>query len=179
MQSVFNACASGSYICIYHRHHCRTIWLYICFIVLKIPPPNENSTNCEVRAVIRLLSEFLVVSRNVFYEIVTARLKFRKLRSRWVPKILGEAYKTKNLARHSVFFNDIAKCNFFIVEAAIHGWHLSTPGVEDSNNLCSENQKNCVLGQKGIACRLFASFDTFNASVYSETLQKLHRAIRN
>lgn len=143
MQSVFSACASGSYICIYHRHHCRTIRLYICFSVLKNPPPNENSTNCEVRAVIRLLStkEFFVVSRNVFYEIVTARLKFRKLRSCWVPKILSEAYKTKYLARHSVFFNDIAKCIFFIV----HWNRSSNPWLTTFINSWGRGFKQFVL----------------------------------
>ncbi|XP_023215930.1 histone-lysine N-methyltransferase SETMAR-like [Centruroides sculpturatus] len=50
-----------------------------------------------------LSKEFPAVSRSVLYEIVTGRLNYRKLCSRWVPKMLTEEHKTKRLASALTF----------------------------------------------------------------------------
>jgi len=44
-----------------------------------------------------LAREFPQISRSLIHEIVTEKLKFRKLCSRWVPKILTEQHKTKRM----------------------------------------------------------------------------------
>ncbi|GBO19683.1 hypothetical protein AVEN_146559-1 [Araneus ventricosus] len=59
----------------------------------------ENS-----RFTIRMLcDEFPQISRTVFHEIVTNRLNYRKLCSRWVPKMLTDAHKTKGLGSALTF----------------------------------------------------------------------------
>lgn len=49
-----------------------------------------------------LNAQFPQVSRSVVYEIVTERLNYRKLCSRWVPKMLTEVHKIelKNSSHH-------------------------------------------------------------------------------
>ncbi|GBL89894.1 hypothetical protein AVEN_178327-1 [Araneus ventricosus] len=48
------------------------------------------------RFTIRMLfDEFPQISKTVLHEIVTNRLNYRKLCSRWVPKILTDVHKTK------------------------------------------------------------------------------------
>ncbi|GBN47492.1 hypothetical protein AVEN_8379-1 [Araneus ventricosus] len=48
------------------------------------------------RFTIRMLfDEFSQISKTVLHEIVTNRLNYRKLRSRWVPKMLTDVHKTK------------------------------------------------------------------------------------
>lgn len=46
---------------------------------------------------------FPQVSRSVLYEIVTERLNYPKLCSRWVPSILTEALKIKGLGKALTF----------------------------------------------------------------------------
>ncbi|GBN34913.1 hypothetical protein AVEN_113769-1 [Araneus ventricosus] len=45
----------------------------------------------------RLFDEFPQISKTVLHEIVTNRLNYRKLCSRWVPKMLTVVHKTKGL----------------------------------------------------------------------------------
>ncbi|GBN09142.1 hypothetical protein AVEN_170719-1 [Araneus ventricosus] len=48
------------------------------------------------RFTIRMLfDEFPQISKTVLYEIVTNRLNYRKLCSRWVPKMLTDVHRTK------------------------------------------------------------------------------------
>jgi hypothetical protein len=46
---------------------------------------------------------FQQISRNVFHEIVTNRLDFRKLCSRWVPKMLSDEHRKKRAASSLTF----------------------------------------------------------------------------
>ncbi|GBM28442.1 hypothetical protein AVEN_33897-1 [Araneus ventricosus] len=56
------------------------------------------------RFTIRMLcDEFPQISKTVFHDIVTNRLNYRKLCSRWVPKILTDVYKTKGLGSALTF----------------------------------------------------------------------------
>ncbi|GBM35103.1 hypothetical protein AVEN_15193-1 [Araneus ventricosus] len=60
----------------------------------------ENS-----RFTIRMLcDEFPQISKTVLHEIVTNRLNYRKLCSRWVPKMLTDVHKTKGLSSALTFF---------------------------------------------------------------------------
>ncbi|GFY27883.1 histone-lysine N-methyltransferase SETMAR [Trichonephila clavipes] len=61
-----------------------------------------QKVDCKVkenrRFTISSLAEmFPAVSRSVLYEIVSERLNYRKLCSRWVPKMLTDEHKTKRL----------------------------------------------------------------------------------
>ncbi|GBO25486.1 hypothetical protein AVEN_254918-1 [Araneus ventricosus] len=61
----------------------------------------ENS-----RFTIRMLcEEFPQISKTVFHEIVTNRLNYRKLCSRWVPKMLTDVHKTKGLGSALTFLS--------------------------------------------------------------------------
>ncbi|GBN68089.1 hypothetical protein AVEN_98299-1 [Araneus ventricosus] len=59
----------------------------------------ENS-----RFTIRMLCyEFPQISKTVLYEIVKNRLNYRKLCSRWVPKMLTDVHRTKGLGSALTF----------------------------------------------------------------------------
>ncbi|GBM77987.1 hypothetical protein AVEN_105451-1 [Araneus ventricosus] len=59
----------------------------------------ENS-----RFTIRMLCDvFPQISKTVLHEIVTNRINYRKLCSRWVPKMLTDVHKTKGLGRALTF----------------------------------------------------------------------------
>ncbi|GFX69177.1 HTH_48 domain-containing protein [Trichonephila clavipes] len=67
-----------------------------------IPDELINIVDCKVKenrrfAISSLAEKFPAVSRSVLYEIVSERLNYRKLCSRWVPKILTDEHKTKSL----------------------------------------------------------------------------------
>ena len=50
-----------------------------------------------------LSEEFLQVSRSVLYEIVSKRLNYQKLCSRWALRMLTEAHKTRRLGSALTF----------------------------------------------------------------------------
>ncbi|GFT49575.1 HTH_48 domain-containing protein [Trichonephila clavipes] len=61
-----------------------------------------QKVDCKVKEKRRFTSsslaeKFPVVSRSVLYEIVSERLNYRKLCSRWVPKMLTDEHKPKIL----------------------------------------------------------------------------------
>ncbi|GFY00653.1 HTH_48 domain-containing protein [Trichonephila clavipes] len=61
-----------------------------------------QKVDCKVKenrrfTISSLAEKFPAVSRSVLYEIVSERLNYRKLCSRWVPKMLTVEHKTKRL----------------------------------------------------------------------------------
>jgi hypothetical protein len=52
---------------------------------------------------------FPQISRTILYEIVSDRLNYRKLCSRWVPKILSEEHKTKRAGSALTFLTRYSK----------------------------------------------------------------------
>ncbi|GBN84032.1 hypothetical protein AVEN_31325-1 [Araneus ventricosus] len=64
-----------------------------------------NVKICENRRItIRMLcDEFPQISKTVLHEIVTNRLNYRKLCSRWVPNMLMDVHKTKRLGSALTF----------------------------------------------------------------------------
>ncbi|GBM00672.1 hypothetical protein AVEN_118021-1 [Araneus ventricosus] len=56
---------------------------------------NEKIRENRRFAIRMLFEEFPQISKTVLHEIVTNRLNYRKLCSRWVPKMLTDVYKTK------------------------------------------------------------------------------------
>ncbi|XP_075217931.1 uncharacterized protein LOC142322739 [Lycorma delicatula] len=66
---------------------------------------NVNAKICENRmlTISQLSIEFHFVLRSGIYDILTEKLGYRKLCSRWVPKILTETRKEKCLAAAQTF----------------------------------------------------------------------------
>ncbi|XP_035234096.1 uncharacterized protein LOC118205926 [Stegodyphus dumicola] len=56
-----------------------------------------------------LAMEFPQISRSLMHEIVTEKLKFRKLCSRWVQKFLTEKHKTKRMGSALQFLTRYAE----------------------------------------------------------------------
>lgn len=56
-----------------------------------------------------LAMDFPQISRSLMHEIVTKQLKFRKLCSRWVPKILTEQHKTQRMGSALEFLTRYAE----------------------------------------------------------------------
>ncbi|GBM55829.1 hypothetical protein AVEN_105546-1 [Araneus ventricosus] len=56
---------------------------------------NEKIRENSRFAIRMLCDEFPQISKTVLHEIVTNRLNYRKLCSRWVPKMLTDVHKTK------------------------------------------------------------------------------------
>ncbi|GBM80130.1 hypothetical protein AVEN_265372-1 [Araneus ventricosus] len=58
---------------------------------------NEKIRENRRFTILMLFDEFPQVSKTVLHEIVLNRLNYRKLCSRWVPKMLTDVYKPKGL----------------------------------------------------------------------------------
>ncbi|GBN62345.1 hypothetical protein AVEN_208787-1 [Araneus ventricosus] len=56
---------------------------------------NEKIRENRLFTIRMLFDEFPQISKTVLYEIVTNRLNYRKLCSRWVPEMLTGVHKTK------------------------------------------------------------------------------------
>lgn len=154
------------------------------------------------RFTISTLSEqFPQVSRSVVYEIVTERLHYRKLCSRWVPKMLTEVHKTKRLGSALSFLSRYDEEGDDFLNQIVTGdetwvayvtpeskqqsmeWrHSTSPRKVKFKQTISARKIMCTVfwDRKGV---LMVDFlprgDTINSMTYCETLKKLRRAIQN
>ncbi|GBM73885.1 hypothetical protein AVEN_40147-1 [Araneus ventricosus] len=65
------------------------------------------------RFTVRMLRvEFPQISRTVLHEIVSNRLNYRKLCSRWIPKMLTDVHETKRLGSALTFFTQYSEDDY-------------------------------------------------------------------
>lgn len=155
------------------------------------------------RFTISSLSElFPQVSRSVVYEIiVTERLNYRKLCSRWVPKMLTDVHKTKRLGSALSFRLRYEEDGDDFLSQLVTGdetwmayvtpeskqqsmeWrHSISPRKVKFKQTISARKIMCTVfwDRKGV---LLVDFlprgDKINSTTYCETLRKLRRAIQN
>lgn len=144
---------------------------------------------------------FPQVSRSVLYEIVTKRLDYRKVCSRWVPKMLTEVHKTKRLSSALTFLERYHEEGDDFLGQIVTGdetwvayvtpeskqqsmeWrHSTSPKKVKFKQTISARKIMCTVfwDRKGV---LLVDFlprnDTINSTTYCETLNKLRRAIQN
>ncbi|GBL62092.1 hypothetical protein AVEN_146440-1 [Araneus ventricosus] len=116
-----------------------------------------------------LCDEFPQISKTVLHEIVTNRLNYRKLCSRWVPKMLTDAHKTKRLGSALTFLTRYSKEDKEFLNKIVTGdetWvcHVTPESKQQStewrhsrsptkkvqyNVVSTQNHVHCVLGQTG------------------------------
>jgi len=143
---------------------------------------------------------FLKISRSLLHEIVSDKLKFRKLCACWVPKMLMEEHKLKWQASALDFLTWYSEegDNFLsrvVTEDETWVWH-ATPELKQQSmewrhtssptktkfKQTTSTQITCTVfwDRKGI---LLVDFlpqgTTINAGVYCDTLKKLHCVIQN
>ncbi|GFV12114.1 HTH_48 domain-containing protein [Trichonephila clavipes] len=70
---------------------------------------NSREREQTIHTISSLAEKFPAVSRSVLYEIVSERLNYRKLCSRWVPKMLTDEHKTKRLGSALSFLERYSK----------------------------------------------------------------------
>ncbi|GBN44936.1 hypothetical protein AVEN_232754-1 [Araneus ventricosus] len=75
-----------------HEMH---LLLSMMILVAKVNDKIRENSRFTIRM---LCDEFPQISKTVLHEIVTNRLNYRKLCSRWVPKMLTDVHKTKGLS---------------------------------------------------------------------------------
>ncbi|XP_035229348.1 histone-lysine N-methyltransferase SETMAR-like [Stegodyphus dumicola] len=147
-----------------------------------------------------LAMEFPQISRSLMHEIVTEKLKFRKLCSRWVPKILTEQHKTKRMGNALQFLTRYAESGEeFLTQivtgdetwvsydtlkiSGINGWrHTSSPAKVKPKQILTPRKMMCTVfwDWKGILLIDFLPRgQTIKADAYCETLRKLRRVIQN
>lgn len=148
-----------------------------------------------------LSDEFPQASRTVLYEIVTERLNYRKLYSRWVPKMLTEVHKSKRLASALSFLERYSRESDDFLSQIVTGdetwvayvtpeskqqsmeWrHSTSPTKVKFKQTIAARKIMCTVfwDRKGMLLVDFLSRgDTINSATYCETLKKLHRAIQN
>lgn len=148
-----------------------------------------------------LSEEFPQVSISVVYEIVTERLNYRKLCSRWVPKMLTEVHKTKRLGSALTFLERYDVKGDEILSQIVTGdetwvayvtpeskqqsmeWrHSTSPKKVKFKQTISARKIMCTVfwDRKGVLLVEFLPRgDTINSTRYCETLKKLRRAIQN
>lgn len=148
-----------------------------------------------------LAEKFPAVSRSVLYEIVSERLNYRKLCSRWVPKMLSDEHKTKRLGSALSFIERYSNEGDDFLSHIVTGdetwvayvtpeskqqsmeWrHSSSPRKVKFKQTISAQKIMCTVfwDRKGVLLVDFLTRgDTINAAAYCETLQKLRRAIQN
>ncbi|GBN17554.1 hypothetical protein AVEN_175628-1 [Araneus ventricosus] len=69
-------------------------------LVAKVNEKTHENSRFTIRI---LCDEFSQISKTVLHEIVTNRLNYRKLCSRWVPKMRTDVHKTKGLGSALTF----------------------------------------------------------------------------
>lgn len=148
-----------------------------------------------------LAMEFPQISRSLIHEIVTEKLKFRKLCSRWVPKILTEQHKTKRMGSALQFLTRYDEGGEEFLTQIVTGdetwvsydtpeskrqsmeWrHTSSPAKVKPKQILTPRKMMCTVfwDWKGILLIDFLPRgQTIKADVYCETLRKLCHAIQN
>lgn len=162
----------------------------------------DQTVREDRRFTITSLSDvFPQVSRSVLYEIVSKRLSYRKVCSRWVPKMLTEEHKTKRVCSALTFLERYHEEGDDFLSQIVTGdetwvayvtpeskqqsmeWRRSTsPKTVKFKQSMSARKIMCTVfwDRKGV---LLVDFlprgDTINSTTYCETLNKLRRAIQN
>lgn len=154
------------------------------------------------RFTISMLShEFPTISRTVLYETVSRRLGYRKLCSRWVPKMLTDVHKTKRLGSALTFltrYSDEGEAFLNQIVTGDETWvrhvtpeskqqsmewrHTDSPKKKKFKTSMSAQKILCTVfwDRKGVLLVEFLPRgETINAARYCETLKKLRRAIQN
>jgi [histone H3]-lysine36 N-dimethyltransferase SETMAR len=154
------------------------------------------------RFTIRMLSdEFPEISKTVLHEIVNNHLNYRKLCSRWVPKMLTDVHKTKRLGSSLTFLTRYSEeGNEFLSKIVTDDetWvcHVTPESKQQSmewrHSLSPTRKKfKTTLSARKIMCTVFwdrqgillveflPKGQTINAQRYCQTLRKLRRAIQN
>lgn len=148
-----------------------------------------------------LSEQFPQVSRSVIYDIVTERLHYRKLCSRWVPKMLTEVHKTKRLGSALAFLSRYDEEGDDFLSQIVTGdetwvayntpeskqqsmeWrHSTSPRKIKFKQTMSARKIMCTVfwDRKGVLLVEFLPRgDTINSETYCDTLSKLRRAIQN
>ncbi|XP_023310469.1 histone-lysine N-methyltransferase SETMAR-like [Anoplophora glabripennis] len=148
-----------------------------------------------------LAMEFPQISRSLIHEIVTEKLKFRKLCRRWVPKILTEQHKTKRMGSALQFLTRYDEGGEEFLTQIVTGdetwvsydtpeskrqsmeWrHTSSPAKVKPKQILTPRKMMCTVfwDWKGILLIDFLPRgQTIKADAYCETLRKLRRAIQN
>lgn len=148
-----------------------------------------------------LSSEFSQISRSVLYEIVTERLNYRKLCSRWVPKMLTDVHKTIRLASALNFLERYSDEGDGFLSQIVTGdetWvaHVTPESKQQSMEWRHSTSPKKVkfkqtISARKIMCTVFWDMHglllvdflprgrTINSETYCETLTKLRRAIQN
>jgi histone-lysine N-methyltransferase SETMAR len=150
--------------------------------------------------ILSLSLHFPQISRTILYEIVSDRLNYRKLSSRWVPKMLFEEHKTKRAGSALTFLTRYSKQDDEFLSHIVTGdeiwvshmtpeskqqsmeWrHTSSPKKPKFKQKISTRKIMCSVfwdGQGVLLAELLPK-STINAACYCETLTKLRRAIQN
>jgi len=144
---------------------------------------------------------FPQISLSLLHEIVSDKLKFRKLCARWVPKMLTEEHKLKRqvsmldfLTRYSEegenFLSRVVTGNETCVlheapkskQQSMECRHTSSPTKTKFKQTTLARKIMCTMfwDRKGVLLVGFLPEGfTISAGIYCDTLQKLRRAIQN
>ncbi|GFU89680.1 histone-lysine N-methyltransferase SETMAR [Trichonephila clavipes] len=165
-----------------------------------------QKVDCKVKenrrfTISSLAEKFPAGSRRVLYEIVSERLNYRKLCSRWVPKMLTDEHKTKSLGSALSFLERCSNEGDDFLSHIVTGdetwvayvtpeskqqsmeWrHSSSPRKVKFKQTISAQKIMCTVfwDRKGVLLVDFLTRgDMINAAAYCSTLQKLRRTIQN
>lgn len=149
----------------------------------------------------KLSLEFTEISRSVLYKIVSENLNFRKLCSRWVPKLLTEDHKKKRFECALNFLTQYNEEGDEMLSRIVTGdetWvsHITPESKQQSMEWRHTSSPVKVKAKQTLSRRkimatvfwdrhgvLLVEFmpqgQTINAEAYCETLRKLRRAIQN
>ncbi|GBM33625.1 Mariner Mos1 transposase [Araneus ventricosus] len=148
------------------------------------------------RFTIRMLSdEFPQISKTVLHEIFTNYLNYRKLCSRWVPKMLTDVHKPKPVGSALTFLTRYSEEGNKFLNKIVTGdetWvcHV-TPDSKQQSMEWRQSRFPTTLSVHKIMCTVFwdkqgvllVEFlprgETINAVRYCESLRKVRRAIQN
>jgi histone-lysine N-methyltransferase SETMAR len=144
---------------------------------------------------------FPQISRTILYEIVSDRLNYRKLCSRWVPKMLSEEHTTQRPGSALTFLTCYSKQDDEFLSHIVTGdetWvshvtpeskrqsmecrHTSSPKKPKFKQTISTLKIMCSVfwdRQGVLLVEFLPKSTTINAACYYETLVKLRRAIQN
>lgn len=145
--------------------------------------------------------KFPQISRSVLYNIVTEKLQFRKLCSRWVPKLLSEEHKKRRMGSALTFLTRYNEEGDALLDHIVTGdetWvsHMTPESKRQSMEWRHTTSPVKVKAKQTISTRkimatvfwdrhgvLLVDFmpqgTTINSAAYCATLRKLRRAIQN
>ncbi|GBN18853.1 Histone-lysine N-methyltransferase SETMAR [Araneus ventricosus] len=148
-----------------------------------------------------LSNDFPEVSRSVLYKIVSEKLNFKKLCSRWVPKLLTQDHKNKRFECSLNFlthYNEEGDAMLSQIVTGDETWvsHVMPESKQQSMEWRHTYSPVRVKAKQTLSqCKIMASVfwdrhdvllvdfmqrgTTINAVAYGQTMRKLRRAIQN